>query len=90
MQLAEARRASAQGYPPPAPAAVENPELAVGKTAALRRDAEPEPLTASLAPLLPGYFVAARYESDCARFVSEAKRLARVRAEALVRPTVAC
>jgi hypothetical protein len=37
-------------------------------------------------PPLPGDFVEALFEADCARFVSEAKRLARLRREALARP----
>jgi hypothetical protein len=36
----------------------------------------------SLAPSLPGDFLLAEYESDCARFVAEAKNVARRRREA--------
>jgi hypothetical protein len=42
-------------------------------------DAESEPLGGSLAGPLPGDFLLAEYESDCARFVADAKNLARRR-----------
>ena len=82
MQLTEALQERAQGYPHHQPAAVESPELHVEETLTPRRDAEPEPLTTFLAPRPSGNFVSTQYESDCARFVSEAKRIARRRAEA--------
>jgi len=42
------------------------------------------------APSPRGQFVSARYESDCARFLAETKRLARRRTEAgFARPSVA-
>jgi hypothetical protein len=88
MQPTEALQERAQSYPHRPPAAVESQELGVEKTLAPRRDGESEPPTTLLAPLLSGNFVSAQYESDCARFVSEAKRLARRRAEAaLDRPS---
>ena len=48
-----------------------------------KTDAGSEPLARSLAPPPPGHFVSSRHESDCARFVSDAKRLALVRAQGL-------
>jgi hypothetical protein len=51
-------------------------------------DGSPEP--APLAPPPRGEFVSARFESDCARFVAEAKSLARHRVEAgFARPSAA-
>ena len=89
MQLTEALQERSQSYPHHPPAAVENQELGVEKTLAPRRDAESEAPTTLLAPLLSGNFVSTQYESDCARFVSEAKRIARRRAEAaLDRPSL--
>jgi hypothetical protein len=38
---------------------------------------------------MPGDFVSTRYESDCARFISEAKMRARLRAEAHLQPRAA-
>jgi hypothetical protein len=70
MQRAQDHEPCAHGYPQHAPAAVEN--------AAAAENFTPENFTP-----LPGYFVSATYASDCARFVREAKRLARVRSEAL-------
>jgi hypothetical protein len=85
----EALEGRAQSCPHRPPAAVENPERRVEKTIAPRPGTESEPPTPSLAPTLAGNFVSAHYESDCARFVSEAKRLARRRAEAaLERPSL--
>jgi hypothetical protein len=74
--FAEALQESAQGYPLCPPAAVESSELPVGNGAA-QTDA------------VPGNFVSAQYESDCARFVSEAKTLAHRRASALERALAA-
>jgi hypothetical protein len=89
MQLSEALRERAQSYPHRPPAAVENPELGVEQTLAPRSGVESEPLPPLLAPRPSGNFVSSQYESDCARFVSEAKRLARRRAEAaLDRPSL--
>lgn len=87
--LAEGQQTSAQGYSQYPPATVQNPEKRDGETAALLMGAESDPLTPSVAPPLPGHFVSTRYESDCARFVSDAKRLAHLRAEALARPSAA-
>jgi hypothetical protein len=75
--FAEALQESAQGYPLCPPAAVESSELPVGNSAAPQTDA------------VPGNFVSAQYESDCARFVSEAKTLAHRRASALERALAA-
>lgn len=50
-----------------------------------QRDAESEPLQPSLAPPPCGHFVSAQHEADCARFLAEAKKLARCRAEAAPR-----
>jgi len=82
MQLTEALHERAQSYPHRPPTAVENAEPGVKNTLTPPRDAESEPLTTLLAPIPSGNFVSTQYESDCARFVSEAKRLARRRAEA--------
>jgi hypothetical protein len=89
MVFAEGPQERARSYPLCPPAAVDSSLLGAGETAAAGTDAEPEPLTGSVAPPLPGNFVSAQYESDCARFVSEAKRLARRRVEALGRPSAA-
>ena len=73
MPLDEALQARAEGYPhrPHGDAqrpqvAVEGPESAVGQTAR------------------PGWghFVSAQHEADCARFLSETKKIAQRRAEA--------
>ena len=90
MQLPEeALEERAQSYPHRPPAAVENLERRVEKSIAPRPGMESEPPTPSLVLAFAGDFVSAHYESDCARFVSEAKRLARRRAEAaLERPSL--
>ena len=63
-------------------AGVQTPQPGVGNVAGLQTAVECEPLRRSLAPLPPGDFVSAEYESDCARFIAEAKNLARRRVEA--------
>jgi hypothetical protein len=86
MPLAETPQARTDGYRQHSQAAVEKPEAGVGKTAAPRTDAESEPLAASLAPAPRGHFISTDYEADCARFLLEAKGLARRRAQALLVP----
>jgi hypothetical protein len=88
MLLPRALQACAQDSPHFPPGAVESLERGAGRTAVPGTDAESGPRAPSLAPCLPGHFVSAQYESDCARFVSEAKRLARHRAAALERSSL--
>ena len=76
-------------YPYNSPTDVETPKPSVETMAESQTDAKSEPLRRSLTPQC-GDFVSAEYESDCARFVAEAKNLARRRVEAgLARPLVA-
>lgn len=80
MQLTHAQQSFAQGYPhcPPPAEQVREPQ-----TAARQGELRIEPQ--AVGPPLPGEFVSSRFESDCARFVSDAKMLARARADALSR-----
>ena len=54
--------------------------------AAARTQMEPDAIVTPRVGHIPGDFVSAQYASDCARFVAEAKRLARCRSERLNRP----
>lgn len=90
MQLTEAQQPPVRGYSQYPPVAVQNSDRGEGETAlAPLPQAELERRTPSLTPPLPGHFVSTRFESDCARFVGEAKKLARSRAEAFSRPSAA-
>ena len=80
--LAEALQERAEGYQQRSQAAVESLESSAGKAAASQTDVESEPLAPSLNPRPCGHFVSADYEADCARFLTQAKSLARRRAEA--------
>jgi hypothetical protein len=64
-------------YPQNPQAGAQAPGEGVGNMAGPQTDAEYE-------PPLPGDFLLAEYESDCARFVAEAKNLARRRMTALL------
>ena len=86
MQRAETQQTYMRGYPHDSPEAVGNPPQGEMQPAAVS-DGRLEPVKAAVAGPLPGYFVSARYESDCARFISEAKRRARHRAYAQLHPS---
>lgn len=87
----ERLQACLQKEPVFSPARVVNPGLHLGATAAPQFKEESQSLPRTVAMHLPGEFVSDRYEADCARFVAEAKRLARCRSEALLRgPTASC
>ena len=66
-------------YPQNPQAGAQTAGEGVGNLSEPQTDAECEPLRRSLAPPLPGDFLMAEYESDCARFVADARNLARRR-----------
>ncbi|SRR5712691_8763053 len=70
---------SQSSYPQNPQAGGQTPGASVENMAGPQTDAESESLQRPLAPPLPGDFLLAEYESDCARFVAEAKNLARRR-----------
>jgi hypothetical protein len=65
----------------------ESTRPSVPSLAAERTRVEPETVAPTHSHHMPGDFVSAQYESDCERFVAEAIRLARCRAENLGRPS---
>jgi hypothetical protein len=76
------QRAGSPAYPQNPQAAGQNPGGAVGNPAGPPTDAESEPVRRSVTPPVPGDFLLAEYELDCARFIAEAKKVARRRMEA--------
>jgi hypothetical protein len=69
-------------------AGIQSPRATVEGMAGPQTEAESESLRRSLAPPLPGDFLSSEYESDCARFVAEARNLARRRmGRALLAPS---
>jgi hypothetical protein len=69
---------SHSSYPQNPQAGVQTPEPGVRDMVEPQPDTESEPGDSLAAPL-PGDFLLAEYESDCARFVADAKNLARRR-----------